>query len=126
MGMLLDEMRLENGIVVKIEDKTRLLSGNLYIVRMVLKVCVALGGKDAELKSVCGDTIVIEKLFEKSAVHKDDLDKVKNTFKDSFLATTVSYMKTEKFISRLKAKTLSEARDMQSLDERIRKGRKDG
>ena len=122
----MDEIRLKNGIIITIEDNTMLLSGSLYIVRMVFKTCVSLGDQDSDLKSICGDTIVIEKLFEKSAVHKDDLNKVKGTLKESFLSTTVPYMSTEKFISRLKAKTLKEARDRSSLDERVRKGRKDG
>ncbi|MCD6569290.1 MAG: hypothetical protein J7L53_01140 [Deltaproteobacteria bacterium] len=111
IGMLIDEMRLDSGIILRIEDKTVPLAGDLYMVRIAFITCLPLDGSDTELRSYCGDCITRKRVFEKPAVHRDELDKVKNTIKDSFLSTNLPYMNTDKFVIRLKGRTLKEMRE---------------
>jgi len=69
IDMFMDETRLDNGSILRIEDKTVPISGDLYMKRIVFTLLLPLDGNETELRSYCGDCITRKRTFEKSAVH---------------------------------------------------------
>jgi len=114
-------MRLDNGVILKIEDKTVPLSGDLYMIRIVFTLLLPLDGNETELMSYCGDCITRKRTFEKSAVHTHELDKVKDAIKDSFLSTNLPYMNTDRFVTRLKERTLKEMKEKKEKEIRLKR-----
>lgn len=123
--MLIGEMRLDNGVILKIEDKTVPLSGDLYMIRIIFTLLLPLDGNETELRSYCGACITRERTFEKSAVHAHELDKTKDAIKASFLSTNLPYMNTDKFVTRLKERTLREMKERKEKEIRLKRIRQE-
>jgi hypothetical protein len=103
----MEEILLKNGVRMIVEDRTALLTGDLYMVHFIFITVVGLGEKDAELKSFCNsEEARLVRELKRPAVHERDLAEVKTGLKDSFLATNLPYMEKPKFPGRFKAKML--------------------
>ncbi len=109
--MALEEIHLENGIILKIEDEVKPLSGNLNMVKLTFSIVLPLDESDAKLKEYTGDTIVRSRTFEKSGVATSDIQSVEKAFRDSFVSTTMPYISTKNFVERLKQRTLEEIKE---------------
>jgi hypothetical protein len=112
----MEEILLKNGVRMTVEDRTALLTGDLYMVHFVFTTIVDLGEGDEELKSHCnGDEARLVRELKRPAVHERDLEQMKSGMKDSFLATNLPYMEKPRFPGRFKAKML---RDFQEDEEK--------
>jgi hypothetical protein len=108
----MEEIVLKNGVRMIIEDKTAVLTGDLYMVHFDFTTCVDLGEDDAELKAFCqSDQARMTRTLKKPAIHERDLEVVRKTMKESFLATNLPYMEKPKFVRRFKAKMLKDFRE---------------
>lgn len=114
--MAKEEIHLENGIILKIEDKIKPLSGDLHMLKMTFSIVLPLDEGDVEMRPCIGDTIVRSRTFEKSGVAKTDIEKVKRTFRESFISTTMPYISSDKFVKRLKQRTLEEMKERQAKE----------
>jgi hypothetical protein len=112
----MEEILLKNGVRLIVEDKTAVLTGDLYMVHLIFTTCVDLTEEDVELKAFCrGSVARLARELKKPAVHERDLEQVRGGLKDSFLATNLRYMEKPTFPGRLKAKLL---RDFQEAEEK--------
>jgi hypothetical protein len=115
----MDRRTFENGIVVEVEDKTVVLSGDLYMVHLEFTTSVPLDENDSELKEFCeGDRLSKTEVFKKAAVLKRDLDAVKRYLKESYFESTTKYLQHPKFVERFKQKSLA---DFQEEKEKIQR-----
>ncbi len=113
---IMEEIVLKNGVRMVVEDKTCVLTGDLYMVHFEFTTYVDLGDEDAELKSFCqGTQAKLTRVFKKPAIHERDVDEVRASMKASFLASNLPYMENPKFAARFKAKLL---RDFQEAEEK--------
>jgi hypothetical protein len=105
----MERIILNNGIVVEVEDKTVILSGDLYMVHLEFTTMVDLDEEDGELKEFCGgERLSKTTVFKKAAVHERDLEEAKRSLKESYLESTTRYLEHPKFIERFKQKSLKE------------------
>lgn len=112
----MEEILLKNGVRMIVEDRTAILTGDLYMVHFIFTTIVDLGDDDAELKSFCGgDEARLVRELKKPAVHERNLEQAKADMRDSFLATNLHYMEKPKFPRRFKAKML---KDFQEVEEK--------
>ncbi len=112
----MEEIMLKNGVRMIIEDKTAVLTADLYMVHLVFTTCVDLDEEDAELKAFCrSDQARLTRTLQRPAVHERDLEQVRAGLKESFLATNLPYMERPKFVKRFKAKML---KDFQEAEEK--------
>jgi hypothetical protein len=110
----MDRIELKNGVVVEVDDKTCMLSGDLYMIHLEFSTVVRLEEKDSELRQYCGgEQLKKTRVFKRPAVNKRDLEEVKKTMKESFLQSTTPYMERPKFIKRFKQMCLEELRDQE-------------
>lgn len=116
----MEELRLKNGIIVHVEDKTVPLTGDLYMVRIAITFRAQLDEADTELRSFCGDAIVKTRILERPAVQQNRLDEVKRSIKESYLNTTLRYLEHPRFVSRLKEKTLQEYHEKLEKEAKMR------
>lgn len=115
----MEEITLNNGVRVQVEDKTAVLAGDLYMVHFEFTMEVDLDGSDVELRRYCrGDLLRSTRVLKKPAVHERDLEEVRTSMKDSFLATNLPYLEHPKFVSRFKEKML---KDFQEEEEKERR-----
>ncbi len=113
---IMEEIILRNGVKVIVEDKTAVLTADLYMIHLKFTTAVELDETDGELRSfVGGDTATLTRDLKKPAVHERDVDQVKRSMKESFLATNLPYMERPAFTSRFKAKLL---KDFQEEEEK--------
>lgn len=94
-----------------VEDKTKNLSRDLYMVRLEFSIILLLDDEDQELFSYCGDYIRRTRVFEKPAVCERDLEQTKKTMEQSFFETNIPYLNHPEFADRLKKRTLLEMRE---------------
>ncbi len=107
---------MKNGVRMVVEDKTIVLTGDLYMVHFEFTTYVDLSDEDAELKSFCGSSQAkLTRVLKKPAIHERDVEEVRAHMRDSFLATNLPYMENPKFAKRFKAKLL---RDFQEAEEK--------
>lgn len=112
----MEEILLKNGVRLTVEDRTGVLTGDLYMVHFIFTTIVDLDEGDAELKAFCGeDEARLVRELKKPAVHERDLEQVRAYMKESFLDTNLPYMEKPKFPSRFKAKML---KDFQEAEEK--------
>ena len=112
----MEEIVLKNGVRMIVEDKTAVLTGDLYMVHLVFTTCVDLVEEDAELKAFCrSDQARLTRTLKRPAVHERDLEEVRAGLKESFLATNLQYMERPKFVKRFKTKML---KDFQEAEEK--------
>jgi hypothetical protein len=105
---------LKNGMVVEVEDKTVILSGDLYMVHIEFTISITLGEDDGELRRYCnGDHLRKAQVFKKAAVHERDLEQVKKSLKESYFRTTTRYLEHPRFIERFKRRSLDEYREQE-------------
>lgn len=110
----MEEIVLKNGVRMIIEDKTAVLTGDLYMVHFEFTTCVSLDEDDAELKAFCqSDQARFTRTLQKPAIHERDLERVRNSMRESFLATNLPYMERPKFVKRFKAKMLKDFQEAQ-------------
>lgn len=103
----MEEIILRNGVKVIVEDKSAVLTADLYMIHLRFTTAVDLDEADGELRSfVGGDTATITREFKKPAVHEREVDEVRRAMKESFLATNLPYMERPAFTGRFKAKLL--------------------
>ena len=112
----MEEIMLRNGVTMTVEDRTAVLTGDLYQVHLVFTTSVALGEGDAELRGFCGeDRAQIVRELKRPAVHVRDLEEVRAGMRGSFLATNLPYLENPMFPGRMKDKLL---RDFQEEEEK--------
>lgn len=117
MGM--ERIELINGVVIEIEDRSTHLSGELYMVHLVITFSVALGDEDTDLREYCrGGRLAMTRSFNKPGIHKRDMDTVLQTLKDSFLSTNLKYMEHPQFVSRFKHTSLVRFREQEEKESR--------
>jgi hypothetical protein len=110
----METIELSNGIVLEIQDKTTVLSGDLYMVHLEITTVVAIDKDDAELRHYCPSGLLrMTRVLKKSAVHERDLQAVRGGLKESFLNTNRPYMEHQKFISRFKHTCLATYREQE-------------
>ncbi|MBN1635910.1 MAG: hypothetical protein JW920_05320 [Deltaproteobacteria bacterium] len=111
----MEEHEFAGGVRVIVEDKTKNLSGDLYMVRLEFSIILLLDDEDHELLTYCGDHIRRTRVFEKPAVCERDLEQTKKGMKQSFFETINPYFNHPEFARRLKNRTRLE---MHEEDER--------
>ena len=110
----METIKLNNGIILEIIDKSSVLSGDLYMVHLEITTVAALEKEDAELRHYCpSGKLKMTRVIKKSAVHERDLQGVRADLKESFLNTNRPYMEHPKFISRFKHTCLAKYRDQE-------------
>ena len=115
----MEKIELPNGVTVVVEDKTALLTADLYMVHLEFTTMVDLDENDAKLKAYCGeDVLKSTRVFKKPAVHEGVLEEVRKSMKDSYLSTNLPYLGHPDFLSRFKAKMLE---DFEEEEERQRR-----
>lgn len=115
----MEEITLSNGVRMIVEDKTKVLTGDLYMVHIEFTTCADLDEEDVELKRfVNGNQAKLTSIHKRPAVHERDLDAARSTMKESFLATNLPYMEHPQFVSRFKAKMLKDF--LEAEEKRIR------
>jgi hypothetical protein len=115
-----NERILDNGLVLSIKDKSKILSGDLWFIRLEITTTCYLENADEELRRYFGEKIVRIKLIERPAVHENVLNEVKNSLLDSYLASTIHYMQTPRFLKRFKEKELRDYLEKIEKERRLR------
>jgi len=116
----MEEIRLSNGVTVLVEDKTAVLTADLYMVHFEFTMMVDLDENDVDLRRYCkGDKLRSTSVFRKPAVHERDVEAVKAKTRDSYLATNLQYMEHPEFVSRFKAKMLKDFQDEEEKEKRF-------
>lgn len=99
----MERIELANGVLIEVEDKSTLLSGELYMVHLAITFSVALDEDDVELRQFCQNgRLGITRVLNKPGVHRKELDEVRKGLKDSFIGTNRAYMEHPRFIERFK------------------------
>lgn len=115
----MEEILLSNKVTVLVEDKTAVLTGDLYMMHFEFTMMVDLDEGDVELRRYCNsDKLKSTSVFKKPAVHKKNLEEVRSSMKDSFLSTNLPYLEHPKFVSRFKAKMLKDFQDEEEKERR--------
>ena len=83
MSFDIKEHILKNGLIVMIKDKSVILSGDLWFVRLEITTTCYLENADEELHRLFGEKIVKTRLIERPAVHQNRLDEVKESLSES-------------------------------------------
>jgi hypothetical protein len=110
----MERIELTNGVLVEVEDKTTLLSGDLYMIHLAITFSIALEDDDVELRQYCpSERLGITRALSRPGVHLRELDEVKRRLKESFLNTTRIYMENPKFVGRFKQTCLARFREEQ-------------
>lgn len=106
---IMEEISLSNGVRVIVEDKTAVLTADLYMIHLEFTTVVDLDDADVELRSfIRGSRATLTRELKKPAVHERDLDAVRGAMKESFLSTNLPYMERPHFAKRFKAKLLKD------------------
>ncbi|MGC9324889.1 MAG: hypothetical protein ACP5G0_09125 [Desulfomonilia bacterium] len=117
----METILLSNGITVEVEDKTVLITGDLYLIHLEISMVADLGEEDEELRRYCGENRLRRtRVLKKPAIHARDVDEVKQSMKQSFLATNLPYMEHPKFLERFKSFSLTEFKEREKEEQRIR------
>jgi hypothetical protein len=115
----MEEILLKNGVRMIVEDRTAVLTGDLYMVHLIFTTCVELGDGDEELKDFCGGSEArLARELKRPAVHERDLEEVRNGLRESFLSTNLHYMERPRFVSRFKAKLLKDFQEAEGKSTR--------
>jgi hypothetical protein len=115
----MEEIILSNGVKLIVEDKTAILTADLYMIHLKFTTAVDLDDDDAELREfVRGDQATLVRELKKPAVHEREVDEVRDAIKESFLATNLPYMERPRFIDKFKAKMLKDFREEQEKKKR--------
>ena len=115
----MEEIMLSNGVKVVVEDKTAVLTADLYMIHLLFTTVVNLDEADRELRSfVRGDQATLTRELKRPAVHQREVDAVKNALKESFLATNLPYMERPTFVGKFKAKMLKDFREEEEKKKR--------
>jgi len=110
----METIKLSNGVLLEVEDKTSVLSGDLFMVHLEITTVVELDMNDMELQHYCpSGKLRMTRVLRKSAVHERDLREVRRAMKESFLNTNKPYMEHSKFITRFKHTCLTTYRDQE-------------
>jgi hypothetical protein len=103
MKTIPERIELENGVLIEVEDATKHLSGELYMVHVRVSFSVELGESDGELLRYCpSGRLSFTRVFNRPGVHRKDLDRVKAEIRGSFIRTTRPYMEHPRFVERFK------------------------
>ena len=112
--MHMETIRFSNGVALEIQDKSSVLSGDLYMVHLEIITIVSLDDDDVELRHYCpSGRLRMTRVLRKSAVHERDLRQVKKAIKESFLNTNRPYIEHPKFIGRFKNTCLATYREQE-------------
>jgi hypothetical protein len=115
----MEEILLNNGVRMTVDDRTAVLTGDLYMVHLVFTTEVCLGDGDGELKEFCGeDKAKLVRELKRPAVHEKDLEQERARLRESFLATNLPYMGKPRFPARFKAKILRDFREAEEKRKR--------
>ena len=120
MSCDIKEHILKNGLIVTIKDKSVILSGDLWFVRLEITTTCYLENADEELHRLFGEKIVKTRLIERPAVHQNRLDEVKESLSESYLSSTLHYMQTPKYLKRFKEKALRDQLEKIEKERRLR------
>jgi len=115
-----EEHILKNGLILAIKDKSQILSGDLWFVRLEVTITCYLENSDEELRRFFGEKIVKTKLIERPAVPQGRLNEVRKSLAESYLGSTVHYMQTPKFLKRFKEKELRDKLEKIEKERRLR------
>jgi len=116
----MEEHVLKNGIIVTIEDHSKILSGDLWLIRIRVSTTCYLTNEDDELKRYCGERIVQTKTIERPAVLASVLEQTKKSLVESHLNSTMHYMETPTFLKRFKAKEMKEQLERNEKERKMR------
>jgi len=115
----MEEINLNNGVIIVVNDRTVPLAGDLYMVHLEIMAKVILDAGDSQLRRYCaGDELCMIRDLKKPAVLERDLDAVRSSMKDSFLATNLPYMDRPWFVNRFKAKMLNDFKEQEEKENR--------
>ena len=120
MNFEIKEHILKNGLLVTIKDKSEILSGDLWFIRLEVTTTCYLENADEELHRLFGEKIVKTRLIERPAIHQKRLDEVKESLAESYLSSTLHYMQTPKFLKRFKEKALRDQLKKIEKEHRLR------
>jgi uncharacterized protein with von Willebrand factor type A (vWA) domain len=120
MNYDIKEHILDNGLVLTLKDKSKILSGDLWFVRLEITTTCYLENSDEELRRYFGEKITRTKLIERPAVHESVLDETKKALTESYLGSTLHYMQTPKFLKRFKEKELRDYLEKIEKEQRLR------
>ncbi len=99
----MERIDLANGVLIEVEDKSALLSGELYMVHLAITFSIALDEGDVDLLKYCpSGRLGITRVLNKPGVHRKDLETVKHGLRDSFISTNRAYMEHPRFVERFK------------------------
>lgn len=108
----MEHIELTNGVLIEVDDKSAILSGDLYMVHLGITFSISLDEEDEELRKYCpGGRLGITRVLNKPGVHRQDLDVVKRDMKESFLRTNMPYMQHPRFVGRFKHTSLARFRE---------------
>jgi hypothetical protein len=108
----MESTTLKNGIMVDVEDKTTVLSGDLHMVHLEFTISIALGEGDEELRRYCnGNRLSRTQIFKRAAVHERELEEVRRSIKESYFRSTTRYLEHPRFIERFKQKSLEDFKE---------------
>jgi hypothetical protein len=115
----MEEINFSNGLTVLVEDKTAVLTGDLYMVHFEFTMVVDLDEADTDLLRYCkGNKLRSTSVFKKPAVHERELEAVRRSMKESFLTTNEPYLEHPEFVSRFKTKMLKDFREEEEKERR--------
>jgi hypothetical protein len=120
MSFDMEEHILKNGLIITIKDKSQILSGDLWLVRLEVTTTCYLENADEELRRLFGEKIIRTKLIERPAVHQKRLDEVKKSLAESHLSSTLHYMQTPKYLKRFKETELRDKLEKIEKERRLR------
>lgn len=102
---------LNNGVLIEVEDLTKHLSGELYMVHIAITYSVELGEEDGDLRRYCpSGRLAVTRYIHRPGVPKKDLERVKAQLTESFLNTNIPYMEHPHFVKRFKETSLERFR----------------
>lgn len=117
----METITLKNGVVVEVDDKSRVLTGTLYLIHLEISMVVDLSEEDQELRRYCGGNRLRKtRVLKRQAVHAAEVDEVAQRIKESFLSTNLKYMNHPKFVERFKSFSLREFKEQEEEDRRLR------
>jgi hypothetical protein len=101
-----ERISLENGEVLEIEDKSRKIAEDTWLVTLVFRITISIDeGKKSRITSEhadditrkLGDTVVYEVRHERNFINDGQKDNVVGDIRDSFLNTNLKYLNHREF-----------------------------
>lgn len=118
---MMEETTFDNGLTLRVSDESRILSGDLHLMRLVFTLCAPLDEGDETLHERYGTELTLTRVVERPAVHGDELDEVREEMRSSWMDTNRPYLGHPEFVERFKIRALADLEE-----ERAREVRRHG